>query len=71
MGIFPATYYQGMRTTSATAHLSRAPSNLVVMTDSAVMKVHFQGKRAVGVELENRQIGTSLQSSTAMADMVY
>lgn len=60
LGVFPATYYRGMRTTSATAHLARAPNNLVVMTDSAATRIHFEGKQAMGVELENGQIGMAI-----------
>lgn len=63
MGIFPSTYFEGKRITSATAHLPNAPENLVVLTESTVTRVIFDGKRAVGVELENGRRGMFTNSA--------
>jgi hypothetical protein len=60
ISIFPASYFDGKRTTSANAHLPYAPNNLIVWTDSPVVQVLFSGKRAVGIELENGNQGKFL-----------
>ena len=43
--------YEGLRVTASAAFLSDSPSNLTVMTESAVERVLFEGRKAVGVEV--------------------
>ncbi|KAI4282318.1 MAG: hypothetical protein L6R35_005435, partial [Caloplaca aegaea] len=50
------TTHNGRRATAAEAFLSQRPENLHIMTNSAVTKVVFQGKRAVGVEVNGKKI---------------
>ena len=49
-GIFPSSYGNGYRTTSATAHLPNRPHNLTIWTNSSVGRVLFKGKKAIGIE---------------------
>lgn len=58
ISLAPTTSYKGVRTTSASAFIERnAPDNLSIIPNSRVVKVLFDGKRAVGVE---KQDGTKL-----------
>lgn len=57
MGIFPNSYANGRRTTSATAHLANLPENLIVWRNSWVSKLLFEGKLATGVELRDGRQG--------------
>lgn len=49
IGVVPATSKNSIRSTSKTAMLENAPSNLTILTDKPVEKVVFEGKKAVGV----------------------
>ncbi|KAK0642364.1 Dehydrogenase patE [Lasiodiplodia hormozganensis] len=49
IGVVPATSKNSIRSTSKTAMLENAPSNLTILTDKLVEKVVFEGKKAVGV----------------------
>jgi len=50
LGMGPSTYYEGLRTTAATAYLSSPPRNLAIMVNKVVTKIIFdESKRAVGV----------------------
>jgi len=55
IGYAPATIWRGRRQSSAAAFLkpARGRANLEVRTDCKVLRVRFEGKRAVGVEIEN------------------
>lgn len=57
VGISPNSYANGLRTTSATAHLANLPGNLAVWEYSPVNKLLFNGKQAVGVELRDGRQG--------------
>ncbi|KAL9611724.1 MAG: hypothetical protein Q9167_003647 [Letrouitia subvulpina] len=45
----------GNRTTADISFLSNLPNNLTVMTNSAVERVLFEGKKAIGVEIAGQQ----------------
>ncbi|KAL8827722.1 MAG: hypothetical protein Q9170_006899 [Blastenia crenularia] len=46
----------GHRVTASEAFLSSRPSNLTIMTNAAVTKISLQGKKAVGVQVGEKQI---------------
>jgi choline dehydrogenase-like flavoprotein len=50
-GPSPSSAYNGVRSTSADM-LSGAPGNLTVLTEAAVQRVIFDGKTAIGVEVD-------------------
>jgi choline dehydrogenase-like flavoprotein len=50
----PATTFQGLRITAASAYLKEKPVNLTIKTSSQVARVIFEGKKAVGVELADK-----------------
>ncbi|KAF1955783.1 choline dehydrogenase [Byssothecium circinans] len=50
IGIFPSSTSKDGRTTSASAHLVDAPSNLEIWTNAVVHKLLFNGTRVVGIE---------------------
>lgn len=49
------TTHNGRRATAAEAFLSQRPENLHIMTKSAVTKVVFQDKKAMGVEVNGKK----------------
>ena len=49
-GIFPSSYANGYRTTSASAHLAKIPDNLTVWTNSPVARLLLKGKKVIGIE---------------------
>jgi choline dehydrogenase-like flavoprotein len=55
----PATTYQGLRVTAASAYLKEKPENLTIKTNSEVSRVIFEAKKAVGVELSDKTRGWS------------
>lgn len=57
MGIIPNSYANGLRTTSATAHLADVPENLIVWKNSWVSRLLFEGKLVNGVELRGGRQG--------------
>lgn len=57
MGIFPNSYANGHRTTSATAHLANVPENLIVWKNSWVSRLLFEGKLVNGIELRDGRQG--------------
>lgn len=54
MGLFINSVRDGVRTTAADL-LKDAPENLVIVVDSPVQRVIFEGKKAVGVETNGKQ----------------
>ncbi|KAK3661155.1 hypothetical protein LTR56_000278 [Elasticomyces elasticus] len=54
-GVSPHSSWRGMRTTSASAFLQpdRVPPNLTVLVDSRITRLHFDGDRVTGVEIES------------------
>jgi choline dehydrogenase-like flavoprotein len=50
-GPAPSSAYNGIRSTSADM-LSGAPANLTVLTEAAVQRIIFNGKTAIGVQLD-------------------
>ncbi|KAH7069466.1 hypothetical protein FB567DRAFT_224485 [Paraphoma chrysanthemicola] len=50
MGMSTVCIAKGVRTTSASAYLSRPPPNLRIMVDAPVARVLFDNKRAIGIE---------------------
>jgi choline dehydrogenase-like flavoprotein len=59
-GMAPATAYQGLRITAASAYLREKPDNLTIKTNSQVARVIFEVKKAVGVELSDKTRCSSL-----------
>jgi choline dehydrogenase-like flavoprotein len=57
IGIFPSSTSKDGRTTSATAHLVDAPSNLEIWTDAVVTRLSFDGFKVVGVETADGRKG--------------
>jgi choline dehydrogenase-like flavoprotein len=53
-GMAPATTYQGLRITAASAYLKEKPDNLTIKTNSQVARIIFEVKKAVGVELSDK-----------------
>ncbi|KAF2738929.1 FAD/NAD(P)-binding domain-containing protein [Polyplosphaeria fusca] len=49
-GVFPATYSESGRTTSANAHLTNPPANLTIWTGAAVHRLKLEGAKVVGIE---------------------
>ncbi|KAF2263305.1 choline dehydrogenase [Lojkania enalia] len=62
VGIFPATYGEDGRTTSATAHLVHAPDNLTIWTGAPVHRLLFSGTRVVGIETADGRKGMTYHS---------
>ncbi|KAK9482111.1 GMC oxidoreductase [Lipomyces starkeyi] len=57
IGIVPSSFAKGYRTTSLSANLSTIPENLTIWTESKAIRVLFDGKRAIGVQLQDgRQV---------------
>lgn len=54
MGLFINSVRDGVRSTAADL-LKDAPENLVIVVDSPVQRVIFEGKKAVGVETNGKQ----------------
>jgi choline dehydrogenase-like flavoprotein len=52
-GPCPSSAYDGIRSTSADM-LSGAPENLTILTEAAVQRIIFDGKIAIGVELDRK-----------------
>jgi choline dehydrogenase-like flavoprotein len=50
----PATTYQGLRITAASAYLNEKPETLAIKTNSHVARVIFEAKKAVGVGLSDK-----------------
>ena len=50
----PATTYQGLRITAASAYLKEKPNNLTIKANSQVARIIFKAKKAVGVELSDK-----------------
>lgn len=50
--------FKGQRVTASAAFLADVPSNLTVMTESAVERVLFEGRQAVGVKVAGRTCKT-------------
>ncbi|KAI4114978.1 MAG: hypothetical protein LQ345_004335 [Seirophora villosa] len=57
------TTHNGRRATASGAFLSQRPDNLHVMTDAAVTKVVFQGKKATAIEVNGKKISPGLVSA--------
>ena len=51
MSVGQACALDGRRITASDAFLSAAPANLTIITDAAVEKILFEGRRAVGVRI--------------------
>ncbi|KAH6641973.1 hypothetical protein C7974DRAFT_384610 [Boeremia exigua] len=51
MASVPSTAKNGLRVTAAKAYLEDAPENLVILTETQVVKILMEGKRAVGVQV--------------------
>lgn len=51
VGVSQVAAFEGLRVTASAAFLSNVPSNLTVMTQSAVERVLFEDRRAVGVDV--------------------
>lgn len=49
------TTHNGRRATASGAFLSQRPDNLHIMTDAAVTKVVFQGKKATAIEVNGKK----------------
>ncbi|KUF94943.1 hypothetical protein AM588_10005293 [Phytophthora nicotianae] len=66
-GWMDMTVWKGFRWSTASAYLRPAMKrpNLTVVTDTFVSKVVFEGKKAVGVETENRKNKTTKQVRAA------
>ncbi len=47
--------HNGKRVTASEAYLASSLPNLIIMTEASVTKVLFQGKKAVGVEVDGKQ----------------
>ncbi|EPE36530.1 FAD/NAD(P)-binding protein [Glarea lozoyensis ATCC 20868] len=55
-GMGSVCIHEGTRITSASAYLASSPLNLTTLPNSAVARVNFEGKRAIGVEtMDGRQ----------------
>ncbi|ORX95916.1 glucose-methanol-choline oxidoreductase, partial [Clohesyomyces aquaticus] len=50
-GIASVCIADGVRATSASAYLSRPPSNLKILTGAPVARIFFDQKRAIGIEI--------------------
>lgn len=50
MGMGSVCIFKGQRLTASTAYLKNPPSNLTILTNSAVANIIFQDKRAIGVK---------------------
>ncbi|KAF2502442.1 choline dehydrogenase [Lophium mytilinum] len=61
VGVFPGSYSKAGRTTSATAHLANPPSNLTIWTETKVARLLKNGKKIVGVEVDDGRKATSLK----------
>ncbi|KIN05240.1 GMC oxidoreductase [Oidiodendron maius Zn] len=59
IGISPNSAHAGLRTTSASAHLSSPLTNLTVWTKTRVIRVVLDGKKAVAVDLADGRIVTA------------
>ncbi len=46
--------FKGRRVTASAAFLSDVPSNLTILTESAIERILFDGRRAVGVQVSDR-----------------
>ncbi len=57
LGILPSTYYKGHRTTSESVTSALAVQNLHIWTDAKATKIIFEGKRAVGILLQDGRKG--------------
>ena len=64
MSVFPYSYSQGGRTTSAIAHLKDAGDNLKVWTDASATRLLWSdgGERVIGVQTEDGRRGTCVRS---------
>ncbi|KAK4981080.1 hypothetical protein LTR28_006830 [Elasticomyces elasticus] len=49
IGVVPSIAHRGVRSTAASAFLVDPPPNLTMITNAVVTKIHFVGKKAVGV----------------------
>ncbi|KAF1993016.1 GMC oxidoreductase [Amniculicola lignicola CBS 123094] len=59
VGVFPQSYAEEGRTTSAYAHLENVPGNLTIWTGAVVEKLVFEGLKVVGVETTDGRKATS------------
>jgi choline dehydrogenase-like flavoprotein len=66
-GIAPSTTYRGLRTTAASAYLSEIPDNLTIITQSKVIRILFEGTKAIGINLLNRTKCLTLVSPFVIA----
>lgn len=53
MGMASVCIYKGKRVTAADAYLSHKEPNLTIVTDAPVAKVLFEGRRAIGVKIND------------------
>ncbi|CAO3666919.1 unnamed protein product [Umbelopsis vinacea] len=51
IGVSAATSFDGMRTTSASAHIVSGTPNLTIMVQSQAIKILFDGTKATGVQI--------------------
>jgi choline dehydrogenase-like flavoprotein len=63
--VFPHSYSKEGRCTSAIAHLVDPPNNLEVWTDAKAERFVWEGKKVVGVIMEDGREGTSATSDEA------
>ncbi|KAF2817124.1 alcohol oxidase [Mytilinidion resinicola] len=61
VGVFPSSYSRQGRTTSATAHLESPPSNLTIWTENKVARLLKNGKKIVGVEVDDGRKASSFK----------
>ncbi|KAI9718202.1 MAG: hypothetical protein M1812_004192 [Candelaria pacifica] len=59
MGVPPSTSSSGRRVTAASAYLENTPKNLTIVTNSPVIRIFFEGKKAAGVESNGKQFFAS------------
>ena len=62
VSICQVSAFNGHRTTASGAYLSDPPSNLTIMTGTAVTRILFQDQKAVGLELPGKKSQTHLPS---------
>lgn len=51
MASVPSTAKNGLRVTAAKAYLENASKNLTILTEKQVVRILFEGKRAVGIQV--------------------
>ena len=55
MSVCQISALNGRRTTASGAFLSAVPANLTIMTDTAVERILFDGKKAMGVDIAGKK----------------